>query len=344
YHLHRADGAREVLGLTELVAAVSAAPEAGWLVWQPGWTAWSDPREIPELAEALGFAPPVPVPIPGPVRGVVAGAGRERAPLERVVVELIEVPPATFAMGPDREVTLTGGIGLAPPVTRAGWAAITGRSAPGDGAPDARVDQVSWFDAVQYCIALSTRAGLTSAYTLGEPRPRKAYSIDDIGRMLREVIPFKRVPAILAQFGTEALAIVQSAPDRLAEVPGIGAKSAEEYGKKWDRDKWFVRDVGWDRSADGFRLPTEAEWVHAVGAGAGAGAAPGDGDALDWVWDADPSPVYQSVTPRLPAGAFVDPVVDAGPRRIVRSAELRRALVPQSVEAGVGFRVVRTLR
>ena len=186
-------------------------------------------------------------------------------------------------------------------------------------------------EAVSFCVAASERAGLPAAYRFGEPRPRKAYSIDDIGRMLREVVPFKRVPAILAHFGTEALAVLQFAPERLAEVAGIGEKTAAEYGRKWDRGRYFVRDVTWDRSSTGWRLPTEAEWVRAASGG----------DGLEWVWCADPAPPWITGASPLERGEFVDPAADEGPRRIVRGLEVRQAAFPDAIEPPIGLRIVR---
>ena len=237
-------------------------------------------------------------------------------------------------MTPGRAATLTGTLLSAGPVTRALWARVTGT-----GSGEGRIDEVSWFDAAAFCIALSKQSGLPPAYRFTEPHLRKSYSIDDVGRMLKGLGPPPKMMAIVNHFKTEALSIIQFTPDRLAEVPGITGKEAAEYAQKWDPDKCFIRDVVWDRECHGYRLPTEAEWLLLTETG--PGAPPADGE-LDWVWCADPGPAYLTVPTPLPEGPVTDPATDAGPRRMGRGGSVRRAILPGVKEKGLGLRVVRT--
>ncbi len=292
-----------------------------------------EPDDRPTAAEArqklARIQPPNPTaPLVPPPR---KPANATAPDLELPPIETVEVPPGQFRQGDERSVEITVLLQLTERVPRLLWHRVMHLAEPlmtHEG-----VDDVTWLQAIEFCNALSVRQGLTPPYTLSELRPRKAYSIDDIGRMLLEVLPKKRRDAVLAHFGTDALTVMQFEPRRLTQLPGIGPKTAERYARQWPRDKYFVRDVTWDRTADGFRLPTEAEWVHGV-------AEPEPG-AEDWTWDADPGPAVQRVPTPLPAGHFVDPSLDVGVLRIVRSAEGRGVLPLYAKREGLGLRLVR---
>ncbi len=116
------------------------------------------------------------------VREAASFAARLAAVAPRAA--LVRVPAGTFEMGeessdedderPVHTVTITRAFELwSTPVTQAQWRALMGNDPSGFSGDARPVEQVSWFDAVAYCNALSRAVGLEEAYVLtdeeGEP-------------------------------------------------------------------------------------------------------------------------------------------------------------------------------
>jgi formylglycine-generating enzyme len=208
-------------------------------------------------------------------------------------IQLVAVPPGEVVLS-DRRTRRKWAVSLAPyelasvPVTREHYTSAGGEQVP--------VVDVSWWDAVSFCNALSERAGMTPVYRLS---------------------------------------------------------AADE-------------DVEWDTAADGYRLPTEAEWEHACRAGT-PGPRYGTLDEIAWYRGNSGERIHDVGGKRPNAWGFYDmlgnvwewcwDVYDAevyGTYRVLRGggwfdehwscrASVRRRSHPTLRIEDVGFRVARSL-
>jgi formylglycine-generating enzyme required for sulfatase activity len=152
-----------------------------------------------------------------------AEAARREAIRAETMAGMVRISGGTFTMGspwneperdvedgPQHRVTVSTFYMGKYEVTQREWREVMGNNPSkfkGDNLP---VENVSWYDAVEYYNKRSQREGLTPAYTINKTR---------------------RDPQNVAMY---------------------------------DEIKWLVT---WNRNADGYRLPTEAEWEYACRAG-----------------------------------------------------------------------------
>jgi sulfatase modifying factor 1 len=122
---------------------------------------------------AVPVKPEKPAPLPQPVEPTPKPKP-EPPPPPSALVELVDIPAGVFSMGSDEyasekpvhEVRISAFRCMKFPVTRRLYQDVMGKDPgrPAGEADDRPVNQVSWYDAIEFCNRLSEREGLTPAY------------------------------------------------------------------------------------------------------------------------------------------------------------------------------------
>ena len=192
-------------------AEVEAMLEAGKItrksyVWKKGMADWVKAETVPELEDSIASLPP---PLPEESAAVTPGFVRINGGTF-TMGSPADGPECNGNEGPQHQVTVSDFYMGKYQVTQMEYHEVMGTNPSyfkGDNLP---VEQVSWYDAVEYCNKLSLKEGLTPAYT-------------------------------------------------------INKKQRDPNNKNvFDKKKWTIT---WNRGANGYRLPTEAEWEYACRAG-----------------------------------------------------------------------------
>ena len=199
-------------GETKIAFMLSGAKPAPVIVQQPTPQPTPAPAVQPTPTPTPAPRPaPQPTPAPTPTPTQTPAPVQPAAPPQTPVPNnMVRINGGTFQMGsnskdnekPVHTVTITGFYMGKYEVTQKEWTAVMGSNPSNFKGDNLPVEQVSWFEAVDFCNRLSQKEGLTPAYT----------------------------------------------------ISGSGDS----------------RTVTWNRNANGYRLPTEAEWEYTARGGNGS--------------------------------------------------------------------------
>jgi len=249
------------------------------------------------------------------------GAGKRSVPMITVIPA---GKPAGFTMGADdigdksksHRVQLTRSFEIAPyEVTYKEYAVFcnsTGRSSPDDGGDPSRpVNEVSWFDAIDYCNWLSKEEGLTPCYT-------------------------RKGDLVLCNFEANGYRLPTEAEWEFAASGGFQSRGyTYSGGNTLEEVAWCQDNAGEKTHPVGMKKPNEL------------GLYDMSGNVWEWVWDWHSTGYFQSSPFQNPLGPLTgEQKVEKGgswfPDAVYMRPQNRAGYDPNEGNSDIGFRLART--